>query len=362
MGINTGEQNMNFIKKDDLDNFSHLQIPRLVWELFLKKKIDQSTFKIYIEFFDRIKMSASNNWFDDDGNVYIKYSYDELKDILELKSDGTIANSLKLLKELKLLIQVKGFNTSSIFYLTNILQKDVRTKIKEKLQEPNKINSSSKKRRTVLHKSEDQSSKKLEANHIYSNHNYSNKIMNQDTHDLFENIFKTLDVNFTTTNQKSVAKLLKTQSVDEVKTYILETYNNLKDNPDIKNLSGIFSSKIAKGERQVQFKKPVNQTPKESSPNKEKVIQNMDKKTTKHLTKQEADLNNLENSNQERTKLDIFFNSLPTNIQEEITTNSIELAKKENKVDDRLAKVIARQSTKYKILRTLYDNEVKYCG
>ena len=189
-----------------------------------------------------------------------------------------------------------------------------------------------------------------------------NNIMIHNTHDLFENIFKTLDINFTTTNQKSVAKLLKTQSVEEVKTYILETYSNLKDNPDIKNLSGIFSSKIAKGERQVQFKKPVNQTPKEPSPNKEKVIQVMDKKTTEHLTKQEADLNNLENRNQERTKLDIFFNSLPANIQEEIIRNSIELAKKENKVDDRVAKVIARQSTKYKILRTLYDNEVKYCG
>lgn len=40
--------------------------------------------------------------------------------ILETKSKGTISISPEELKNLNLIIQEKGFNTSSKFYLTNI--------------------------------------------------------------------------------------------------------------------------------------------------------------------------------------------------------------------------------------------------
>ncbi|SJZ95697.1 Replication initiator protein A (RepA) N-terminus [Cetobacterium ceti] len=360
----TGENNMNFIKKNDLDNFTHLQIPKVIWTLFLKKKIDQSTFKIYIELFDRIKLSAYNNWIDEDGNIYIKYSYDELKEILGAKSDGTIANALKQLKELKLLTQVKGFNTSSIFYLSNILEKEVRTKIQEKLKEPSKSDSSSKNCSTikncspVLQKTEEQSSKKLEANHNNYNHNnLNNKIMNHDIHDLFENIFKTLDVNFTTTNQKSVAKLLKTQSVDEVKTYILETYNNLKDNPNIKNLSGMFSSKISKGERQEPFTSKVIKLKKIETPTKEISNSSFDK-VKKHLKKQNDTLNILEKEKKENEILDNYFNSLPISKQEEILINAFNLAKKTmGQAPERIIDITSKKVHKYIILRNLNHME-----
>lgn len=50
--------------------------------------------------------------------------------------------------------------------------------------------------------------------------------MKHEEHDIFENLFKELKINFTSANQKSVAKLLKTMSVDEVKNYLEETYKN----------------------------------------------------------------------------------------------------------------------------------------
>lgn len=115
---------MEYIKKDNLINFDFVQIPRVVWNLFLKKEISSSAFKIYIEFFDRLKLSSYNNWIDKQGNVYIKYSYEELMKILETKSKGTVSKSLEELKNLNLIIQEKGFNTSSKFYLTNILEKN----------------------------------------------------------------------------------------------------------------------------------------------------------------------------------------------------------------------------------------------
>lgn len=87
--------------------------------------------------------------------------------------------------------------------------------------------------------------------HSNKTHNKTHiKIMKHEEHDFFENLFKELKINFTTTNQKSVAKLLKTMSMDEVKNYLEETYKNLKLNPDIKNLPGAFSKKIASGKRQ----------------------------------------------------------------------------------------------------------------
>ena len=71
-------KNKNYIKKNNLENFLHLQIPRKIWNLFLDKEMSPGAFKIYIEFFDRLKLSAYNNWVDQEKNVYIKYSYEEI--------------------------------------------------------------------------------------------------------------------------------------------------------------------------------------------------------------------------------------------------------------------------------------------
>ena len=159
---------MGYIKRDDLDNFMHLQIPRKVWNMYLNKEISPVAFKIYIEFFDRLKISAYNNWIDSNGSVYIKYSYEEMMDILKIKSKGTISDALSELKKIDLILQEKGFNTSSKFYLNNILQKG------EIIQSSEKSNyqdtQSSEKSNTEVRKIGLQSSEKLDAN----NNNYNN--------------------------------------------------------------------------------------------------------------------------------------------------------------------------------------------
>lgn len=154
---------MKYIKKDNLINFNFVQVPRVIWDLYLKKKISSSAFKIYIEFFDRLKLSSYNNWIDKQGNVYIKYSYDELMDILETKSKGTISKALEELKNLNLIIQEKGFNTSSKFYLTNILDKNFS------VAEVLKGGDSSP-------ETGEQKSSFVDANHINYNHNNINNI------------------------------------------------------------------------------------------------------------------------------------------------------------------------------------------
>ena len=173
---------MTYIRKNDLLNFQHLQIPKKIWDLFINKKISTSAFKVYVEFFERVKLSSSNNWIDNDGNVYIKYSYNELMEILSTKSKGTVANALEELKTLGLIIQEKRFNDTSRYYLTNILNLDFSNleegkKEEEKKENPTKNDDeivSPVLRPTLVQETRLQKSSFIDANNINTNHNNLN--------------------------------------------------------------------------------------------------------------------------------------------------------------------------------------------
>lgn len=162
----------NYIKKYNLNNFLHLQIPRKIWEIFLDKKISPGAFKIYVEFFDRLKLSAHNNWIDENNNVYIKYSYEEIMDqILKNKSRGTVTTALTELKNLGLIIQEKGFSTSSKFYLTNILNFNLQ-KTEKRSNGKNKVFSCDKK--TGKQSTKDLKTSQQKTGLTVTNNNYSN--------------------------------------------------------------------------------------------------------------------------------------------------------------------------------------------
>mgnify|MGYP000848705681 FL=1 len=74
-------------------------------------------------------------------------------------------------------------------------------------------------------------------------------------HDMsdFEILFKEFEINFTTKNQNSVQDLLKNMSKKEVIDYLEETYNNIKSNPNVRDVPAFFSEKISKGELQEPF-------------------------------------------------------------------------------------------------------------
>ena len=161
---------MNAIKKEDLNGFFHVQIPRVVWEMFINKEITQSTFKVYVELFDRLKVSAYYGWIDKEGDVYLKFSYPELMNMLKVKSKGTISTALDELEKLGLIIKKRGFSTSTKFYLTNVLQKSKKSDFCEK--EPSEVQ---KKEPQKSKKLDSQKSKKLDPNN--NNFNYNNLII-----------------------------------------------------------------------------------------------------------------------------------------------------------------------------------------
>lgn len=70
----------------------------------------------------------------------------------------------------------------------------------------------------------------------------------------FEELFKEFDISYTYKNQQAVKKLREKMSDNDVFLYLKETYENIKATPEVKNIAALFSSKIAKGERQIVSK------------------------------------------------------------------------------------------------------------
>ena len=107
---------MRNIKSNDLSNMIYYQVPKWLMDLFIDKKISQGAFKTYVLMYDRLKLSARNKWIDKNGDVYIKYSYDEMTADLNC-SRQAVSNNLQDLEKLDLIDKKKNFSSSSTFYL-----------------------------------------------------------------------------------------------------------------------------------------------------------------------------------------------------------------------------------------------------
>ena len=107
-----------FLTKEVLENlgenFTYLTIQKYVFNMFLKKEITENAFKIYCLLFDRAKVSAMNNYCDENGNIYVYYTYEQFKETMDIKNTA-IVSALKLLEEKALIKREKGFNSSRIY-------------------------------------------------------------------------------------------------------------------------------------------------------------------------------------------------------------------------------------------------------
>ena len=107
-----------FLTKEVLENlgenFTYLTIQKYVFNMFLKKEITENAFKIYCLLFDRAKVSAMNNYCDENGNIYVYYTYEQFKETMDIKNTA-IVSALKLLEEKALIKREKGFNSSKIY-------------------------------------------------------------------------------------------------------------------------------------------------------------------------------------------------------------------------------------------------------
>lgn len=96
------------------ENFTYLTIQKYVFNMFLTKELTENAFKIYCLLFDRAKVSAMNNYCDENGNIYVYYTYEQFKESMEIKNTA-IVSALKLLEQKGLIKREKGFNSSKIY-------------------------------------------------------------------------------------------------------------------------------------------------------------------------------------------------------------------------------------------------------
>lgn len=245
---------MKMIKKGDLLNTTFLQTPRWLFNLLVSGKITPGAYATYILMYDRLRLSIENNWFDEKGHAYIRYSYDEMGKHLDT-SRTQIKRNLDKLEELGLIVKKRNFSASSIFYL-QMYSEDNLSISPQSGTSDKKLTTISPQSGTII------SPQFVDANNNNFNHNNTNK-KNHDNHDKknvidnfddFEKLVKEISddqLNFTKTVRGAINKLLKTMSRKNIKSYIMELYSALKNNPQVIDPNKVFVEKLKKGERQV---------------------------------------------------------------------------------------------------------------
>ena len=109
---------MRNMRAEDVKNMTHYQVPKWLMDMFLAGEITAGGFKTYTLMYDRLRLSIRNGWIDENGEVYIKYSYEELLEDLKANSKTTVSNNIKELERLGLISKVKCYSSSNIYYLT----------------------------------------------------------------------------------------------------------------------------------------------------------------------------------------------------------------------------------------------------
>lgn len=96
------------------------QIPK---ELFINpyyKKLNSDSKLLYALLLDRLSVSMKNEWFDEDGNIFLIFSRKEAQEKLNL-SDKTVTKAFKELNNVKLIYEKKlGFRKNNIIYVGKI--------------------------------------------------------------------------------------------------------------------------------------------------------------------------------------------------------------------------------------------------
>ena len=90
-------------------------------ELFIsplyKDVLDLSSKVLYSFLLDRLTLSQKNNWYDDQGNIYLIFTRKEVEDKLNL-SGKTVTKAFKQLTDAKLIYEkTQGFSKPKLIYI-----------------------------------------------------------------------------------------------------------------------------------------------------------------------------------------------------------------------------------------------------
>lgn len=129
---------MRAIKKEDLENINYYQTPKWLFELLLEGKITPGAYCLYMLMYDRTRLSSENNWVDESGEVYILYSWDNMRKARKVKSNTQIKRDLDKLYELDLLQVKYQYKNSNIYYL-NIYSETEENRITQNVEDDKEV-------------------------------------------------------------------------------------------------------------------------------------------------------------------------------------------------------------------------------
>ena len=118
---------MDFIpyKSNEALEHKYYQIPQ---ELFVnekyKNKLNSDSKILYAFLLDRLSLSQKNHWIDEDNNVYLIFTREEVQEKLNL-SDKTVTKSFKILMEVNLVQEKRqGLGKPNLIYVGKINHSD----------------------------------------------------------------------------------------------------------------------------------------------------------------------------------------------------------------------------------------------
>ena len=115
--------------------FEHLyyQIPmELFFNSNYKSKLNSDSKILYSFLLNRLALSAKNNWYDENGNIYLIFTRKEVQDLLNL-SDKTVTKAFKQLNDCKLIYEQKqGSAKPNLIYVGKIEHDEKVTKVTRK--------------------------------------------------------------------------------------------------------------------------------------------------------------------------------------------------------------------------------------
>lgn len=138
---------MRYNINNNIGEFVFFQLPKSIQDNEEYKKISVEAKYLYMLMYDRNKVSISNNWFDDNGDIYIYFSVEAICEELNIGNKKAIKLKRELIDS-KLIEEVRqGINKPNIIYVnqpalgvenTWKCQNDTSGSVKMTLQEVSK--------------------------------------------------------------------------------------------------------------------------------------------------------------------------------------------------------------------------------
>ena len=129
-------------------------LPRFIWEM----ELSNTSIIIYSLLLGRVPLSTQNNWMDEDGNVYVRFTVDSIARKIH-KSRSVIYSSLNELEAADLIKRKAGKGSRANRIFVKIFSPDFQTPPSEKSDDNSPEN-----RSHIVRKTGNQSSEKPDAN------------------------------------------------------------------------------------------------------------------------------------------------------------------------------------------------------